>query len=142
MRKLVAFESAEMTAAVFGACDEYADAVKDAFGVSLHNERTAGGEDALLIEGEDVAVERASAVFGYLKKLLARGDALSLQTVTYAISLASSGEFDALECFGNDVVTVTMRGKPIKPKTVGQKKYIAAIRKNTVVFGTKDGHLF
>ena len=135
VRKIVAFDSADMTVAAFGACDEYADAVKDAFDVALYNERTSDGEDALAIEGETDAVERATAVFRYLKTLLQRGEVLSLQTVSYAISLASAGEYEALESFGNDVVAVTMRGKPIKPKTVGQKKYIAAIRKNTVVFG-------
>lgn len=135
MQKLIAFDGADMTAAAFGACDEYADAVRDAFGVALQNEKTADGEDALALSGEDSAVERACAVFRYLKALLRRGESLSMQTVTYAISLAKDGEFEALESFGNDVLAVTMRGKPIKPKTVGQKKYIAAIRKNTVVFG-------
>ncbi len=135
MQKLIAFDGADMTAAAFGACDEYADAVREAFGVSLQNERASEGEDALLLSGEDEAVERAAAVFQYLKALLRRGEALSLQTVTYAISLAKDGEFEALESFGNDVLTVTMRGKPIKPKTVGQKRYINAIKKNTVVFG-------
>ena len=124
-----------MTAAAFGACDEYADAVREAFGVTLYNERLADGEDGVALEGEDAAVERAAAVFQYLRALLKRGEALSLQTVSYAISLAKDGELAALESFGGDVLTVTMRGKPIKPKTVGQKKYIAAIKKNTVVFG-------
>lgn len=135
MQKLIVFDGADMTAAVFGACDEYADAVKDAFDVSLQNEKTKDGEDAIALFGEDDAVARATAVFQYLKVLLRRGETLSMQTVTYAISLAKDGEFEALESFGNDVLTVTMRGKPIKPKTVGQKKYIAAIKKNTVVFG-------
>ena len=135
MQKIIAFDSADMTAAAFGTCDEYAEAVREAFGVALQNERTADGEDALSLSGDSEAVERASAVFRYLKALLRRGDALSMQTVTYAISLARDDEFEALESFGNDVLTVTMRGKPIKPKTVGQKKYITAIKKNTVVFG-------
>ena len=135
MQKIITFDSADMTAAAFGTCDEYADAVREAFGVTLQNERTSDGEDALSLSGDSEAVERASAVFRYLKALLRRGDALSMQTVTYAISLARDGEFEALESFGNDVLTVTMRGKPIKPKTVGQKKYITAIKKNTVVFG-------
>ncbi len=135
MRKLIAFDGMDMTAAVFGACDEYADAVRDAFGVILHNERTADGKDGLSIEGNEDAVARAASVFQYLKALLSRGETLSLQTVGYAISMAKAGEFEALESFGNDVLAITMRGKPIKPKTVGQKKYISAIKKNTVVFG-------
>ena len=135
MRKTLVFDAADMTAAVFGACDEYADAVRDAFGVSLRNERGADGKDGLTIEGDADAVEKAEAVFKYLKVLLMRGESLSLQTVTYAISLARDGEFDALESFGNDVLAITMRGKPIKPKTMGPKKYIAAMKRNTVVFG-------
>ena len=124
-----------MTSAAFGACDEYANALREAFGVSLHNETAASGADAITIEGSEDGVCRALAVFRYLKALLAKGEGLTLQTVGYAISLAKDGDFDALECFGNEVLTITMRGKPIKPKTVGQKKYISAIQKNTVVFG-------
>ena len=135
VRKLIAFGNADMTAAAFGACDEYAEIIRNAFSVSVQNERGEDGADALLLIGADADVERAAAVFQYLKALLVRGEALSLQTVNYAVSLARDGEFEALESFGSDVLTITMRGKPIKPKTVGQKKYIAAIKKNTVVFG-------
>ena len=135
MQKSIIFDGADMTAAAFGTCDEYADAIREAFGVSVHNERTEDGGDALTLSGDGEAVERAAAVFRYLKALLARGEALSMQSVTYAISLAKDGEFEALESFGSDVLAITMRGKPIKPKTLGQKKYINAIKKNTVVFG-------
>ncbi len=135
MQKSILFDSADMTAAAFGTCDEFADAVREAFGVSIQNERTDSGGDALTLSGDGEALEKAAAVFRYLKALLSRGEALSMQTVTYAISLARDGEFEALEGFGNDVLAITMRGKPIKPKTLGQKKYIAAIKKNTVVFG-------
>ncbi len=135
MRKQITFETSEMTSAAFGACDEYANAVREAFGVSLHNETNESGADAITVEGSEDGVSRAVAVFRYLKTLLSRGEGLTLQTVGYAISLAKDGDFDALTCFGNDVLTITMRGKPIKPKTVGQKKYISAIQKNTVVFG-------
>ena len=133
MRKLIAFGNADMTAAAFGACDEYAEIIRNAFSVSVQNERGEDGSDALLLTGTDADVDRAAAVFQYLKALLVRGEALSLQAVNYAVSLARDGEFEALESFGSDVLTITMRGKPIKPKTVGQKKYISAIKKNTVV---------
>ena len=113
MQKLIAFDNADMTAAAFGTCDEYANAVREAFSVALQNERTSDGEDALSISGEAEAVERALSVFRYLKALLHRGDALSMQTVTYAISLAKDGEFEALESFGNDVLTVTIEFKDI-----------------------------
>ena len=135
MQKQITFENSDMTSAALGACDEYAREICDAFGVSLHNESADGGADAITVEGSADGVARAVAVFRYLKALLTRGEELSLQTLGYAISLAKDGDFDALECFGNEVLTITTRGKPIKPKTVGQKKYIAAIKRNTVVFG-------
>ncbi len=136
MQRNVKLGSKDITASVFGICDRYADAVCGAFGVRLRNVIDTGEEDVISVEGESAeAVENASAVLSYLGKIAGRGEALTEQTVTYAISLARDGEFTALEQFGGDVICVTMRGKPIKPKTVGQKKYVTAIKNNTLVFG-------
>ena len=136
MQKSVKIGSAELTSTVFGVQDAYADAVAASFGVSVHNERLAEGEDSVCVSGENATeVEQAAAVFAYLTRIAQRGDIITDQMVSYAIGLASDGELDALESFGGDVVCVTMRGKPIKPKTIGQRRYVGAIRKNSVVFG-------
>ena len=135
MQRKVALGTSEVTAAVFGNCDRNADVIANAFGVYIRNVTTES-EDAVIVEGEnEETLENAVSVLSYLGSLAARGEVLTDQAVSYAISLAEDGEFNSLEQFGNDTVCVTMRGKPIKPKTVGQKKYVAAIKKNTVVFG-------
>ena len=72
MRKLVVFGSADMIVAAFGACDEYADAVKNAFGVSLFDERTSDGDDALAIEGETESVEGGAPVCPHVTPLIRR----------------------------------------------------------------------
>ncbi len=135
MQRKIMLGSTEMTAAVFGSYDRYADAIAKAFGVRIRN-ITADDADGALVEGEqEEGIENAVAVLSYLCRLAARGEPISDQTVSYAIGLAEDGEFSSLEQFGSDTVCVTMRGKPIKPKTVGQKKYVNAIKNNTVVFG-------
>jgi phosphate starvation-inducible PhoH-like protein len=135
MQKIINLGPPEIAAAVFGAGDRYADAIGKAFGVHIRNAR-ASGEDGVLIEGaNEEALENAAQVLSYLVQRASRGEVIGEQTVSYAIGLAEDGEFSSLEQFDKDVVCVTMRGKPIKPKTVGQKKYVSAIKSNTIVFG-------
>ena len=135
MQKIINLGPPEIAAAVFGACDLYADAIGKAFGVRIRNAR-AEGEDGVLLEGSnEEALDAACQVLSYLVKRASRGEMINEQTVSYAIGLAEDGEFSSLEQFDRDVVCVTMRGKPIKPKTIGQKKYVSAIKSNTIVFG-------
>lgn len=135
MQKIINLGSPEIVAAVFGVCDLYADAIGKSFGVRIRNAK-AEGEDGVLIEGASAeSLENAAQILSYLAQRASRGEVINEQTVSYAIGLAEDGEFSALEQFDKDVVCVTMRGKPIKPKTVGQKKYVSAIKNNTIVFG-------
>lgn len=103
----------------------------------LANEGEEGvEEDTVCIEGADEeALRRAEVVIKYLRQVVIRGEAVTEQVLLYAIGLAKDGAFEALESFGADTVCISNRGKPIKPKTIGQKQYVEAIRKNTVVFG-------
>jgi phosphate starvation-inducible PhoH-like protein len=78
-------------------------------------------------------VRCAFDVLEYLKGVAARGNEITEQTVEYIIGTVKGGE--KLEQFGDDCICVTTQGKPIKARTVGQKKYIDLIRKNTIVFG-------
>ncbi len=130
MQKKIELDSVELVATIFGACDGHADLMADAFGVRLRPI-----DDGISVEGDEETVERVAAVIAYLRRLALRGEPLTAQVLDYAIALAREGELDSLEKFGSDVVCVTMRGKPIKPKTFGQKKYVKAIKDNTVVFG-------
>ncbi len=135
--RIILTESMEQTAIIFGSFDINIQAVERAFGVSIRNrdtEKTAG--DAIVITGEDdQAVADAAAVIGYLKKMSRFNDELSLQSVEYVLDMVRAGQADELGSFDEDCVCVTTRGKPIKAKTVGQRKYVEQIKKNTIVLG-------
>ena len=136
-QKHVLTSSHEVTSAIFGTCDIYARRIGDAFGVRLSNR--GGGEDAgdvITVEGENGdAVDRAASMLEYLKRTVGSGDAIDEQTLDYVMSMVADGCSEELEAFGEGVICVTTKGKPIKAKTVGQERYVEAIRKNTVVLG-------
>jgi phosphate starvation-inducible protein PhoH and related proteins len=88
----------------------------------------------ITITGEQADAERVARLFEELITLLERGDALTADTVGRSIDIIrGDGEARPSTVFGDSVLT--SRGRSIKPKTVGQKKYVDAIRRNTVVFG-------
>ena len=70
-----------------------------------------------------------------LLTLINKGETLSDQNVRYAIGLVKEGNDDKLAKMATDTVCITAKGKPIKAKTIGQKKYCGAINKNTITFG-------
>ena len=128
-------DTMEQTANIFGNFDMNVAMIEKAFGVSITNresQTTAG--DSIAVRGEDSeGVHLAFSVLEYLKDMAARGNEITEQTVDYIIGTVRGGE--KLERFGDDCICVTTQGKPIKARTVGQKKYIDLIRKNTIVFG-------
>ena len=86
--------------------------------------------------GEDgSACRKAQKALGILMKMADRGEAIGEQEVRYAITMVSEGAEDELDNMSSDCVCVSCAGKPIKPKTVGQKKYCDMIRANTITFG-------
>ena len=136
MEKRVKMENADIIAAVYGACNENIDTVAAELGVSFYYAEGDAEASAVTVKGESYeAVEKAAALLSYLREVVLRGDDITEQVLNYGLSLAKEGEWDGLEDFGSDTVCLTVRGKPIKPKTIGQKRYVAAIRKNTVTFG-------
>ncbi len=128
-------DTMEQTANIFGNFDMNVAMIEKAFDVTITNresQTTAG--DAIVIRGETGdGVNLAYDVLEYLKGVAARGNEITEQTVEYIIGTVRGGE--KLERFGDDCICVTTQGKPIKARTVGQKKYIDLIRKNTIVFG-------
>ena len=136
-KRTLSVPSAEITALMFGAFDANIHLIERAFGVVVRN-RGAGqdGEDILTVEGEsEQAVEQAVEVLETVRTVAVQGQSVPEQSVRYIISMVSAGEKSALGELGDDCICVTTRGKPIKAKTVGQKKYVDAIRKNTIIFG-------
>ena len=134
--KMVLTNSNESTSAIFGAFDSNVKKIEKAFDVRISNKNsdTEFG-DAIVIKGELDDAEKAKKTLEYLKRMSGAGETISEESVEYVISLVKDGSEDIPENFSSDVICVTNRGKPIKAKTLGQKKYIDIIKKNTIVLG-------
>ena len=87
------------------------------------------------IIGPDHAVKKAKSVFSTLIELSKRGEEVGEQNVDYALALSFDGKNEALLEIDKDIICRTINGKPVKPKTLGQKQYIDLIRKKMIVFG-------
>ncbi len=97
---------------------------------------TASVEGTVIkLSGEAESVAIAARVLEGILRLIRAGESIDKTRIVYCIELAREGNLDAIEQVMSDVVAVTFRGKQIKCKTVGQKKYVDAIKNNTVVFG-------
>ena len=133
---IVTTQSNEATASLFGAFDTNIKIVENAFGVRVYNRNgNPDTGDAIIVSGESADVRSAVRVLEYLKRMIGDGETLSEQSIEYVISVVKDGQDEGLEDCSKDVICITNRGKPIKAKTIGQKKYIKAIKSNTVVLG-------
>jgi phosphate starvation-inducible PhoH-like protein len=137
MERIVLTDSIDQTATIFGSFDVNVGIIERAYGVSIVNrdsEKTAG--DAIVITGTDAeAVNGAAAAVEYLKKMAALNDTLTEQNVEYVIDMLRDGREDELREFDDGCICITTKGRPIKAKTVGQRKYVEAIKNNTIVLG-------
>ena len=135
-QKTIIVQDAEITKRIFGSFDRNLSRLESEFSVRIYNRQDPSGiGDAILIEGADDNVARAFEAVKYLKKIATLGEELSDQSVDYIIGMVSDGRTSELVGYDEDCIFVTAKGKPIKAKTVGQKKYIDLIKKNTVVLG-------
>ncbi len=87
------------------------------------------------ISGSETLVRQAKAVLAYLTELSMRGNVIQEQSVDYAITMSMEENEDILLEIDKDCICHTVSGKPVKPKTLGQKQYVDAIRNNMIVFG-------
>lgn len=95
---------------------------------------TVRGDD-LKISGSEENVFKTEKVLDGLMHLINRGENLSEQNVRYCISTVKDGNEDSFKQLADDCICITAKGKPIKPKTIGQKKYCKAISDNVITFG-------
>ena len=134
--KIIMTKSNEATAALFGAFDANVRLIETSFDVRISNRNSdSASGDAISVVGEAENVDNASRTLEYLKRMIGDGEVISRETVEYVIGLAKDGLADEGESHTGNVICVTNRGKPIKAKTIGQKKYIDAIKNNTVILG-------
>lgn len=116
---------------VFGACDSFIKKIERELNVTIVNR-----DGELKISGTEKSITKACKVLTNLMELSSRGNEIEEQKVDYILELSKEDENeDALLEIDESIICHTMAGKPIKAKTLGQKKYIDAIKNNMIVFG-------
>ena len=115
---------------IFGMQDAYVKKMERDFGVAIVDRN-----GQLTITGKEEMVKRAQGVLEQLSIISGRGNEIEEQNVDYAITLGMEEKEGALAQIDEDCICHTVNGKPIKPKTLGQKAYVDAIRRNMLVFG-------
>ncbi len=115
---------------LFGSFDDNAKLIENELGVKLLNRETH-----LKITGSEEAVGKARRVVEALILMLKKGDTLTEQNTRYVISMVEDGLDGHLAELSDDCICISAKGRPVKSKTLGQKKYVKAIAKNPIVFG-------
>ena len=121
---------AEHEGNVFGQFDAYLKKIER----TLHVTLVARGEN-IKIMGDGARADKAKRVLSQLTELSRRGNIIQEQNVDYILSLVMEDSEENVLEIDKDIICHTLGGKPIKPKTMGQKKYVDAIRKQMIVFG-------
>lgn len=116
--------------ALFGTQDQYIKSLEREYGVSIYNR-----DNCVHIRGDEVQVHRVENVMNQLLSLSQKGTEIVQQNVDYAMTLGPEAKKGILAEIDDDIICHTINGKPIKPKTIGQKEYVDAIRHNMIVFG-------
>ena len=128
--KIVTVESSEQLSALFGQLDGNVANIKKQYDVNI----VSRDGNIKVIGDEPSATDAAKAVEALLK-MSGRGQPLSEQTIRYVTSMVADGIEQQLEELGGDGVCMTSSGKIVRPRTVGQKRYLDSIKNNTIVLG-------
>ena len=130
MERIISAERVEDILNVFGSFDQNLHIIEKEWNV-----RVSDRDAELKISGEPENIVSAEKAVQNLLMLAAHGETVDEQRVRYVIGMIRSGQEDQIRELDSGVVCITAKGRPVKPKTLGQKKYIEAIRKNTVTLG-------
>jgi len=128
--KIISVENAEQLTELFGQFDGNISNIQKEYGVSVVNR-----QDFIKVIGEEPGVSGAAKAVEHLLKMSERGQPLSEQTIRYVTSMVSDGIEQQLEELKGDGICLTSSGKIVRPRTVGQKRYIDCIKDNTIVLG-------
>jgi len=130
MEQRISIERLEQAVNIFGSFDENIRLLEQEFSVSVVNR-----EGELRVEGEPENTMLACKAIQALLTLSSRGETLGEQNVRYVIGLVRSGKEEQIAELSQDVICITAKGRPVKTKTVGQKRYLDSVLKNTVTIG-------
>ncbi len=128
--QVISVDRMEQTVSLFGSFDENIRLIE-----SQYNVKVISRGSEIKVSGDAENVSRAVRAINGLLMLINRGEALSEQNVRYVLSLVNEGNEDKLTEMTGDCVCITAKGKPIKPKTLGQKRYLECIKNNTITLG-------
>ena len=130
MEQRISIERLEQAINLFGSFDENIRLIESEFHVTVANR-----EGELRVNGEPEDTMLACKALSALLTLSNRGEAINEQNVRYIIGLARSGQEEKIGELTQDVICISAKGRPIKPKTIGQKEYVDSISQNTVTIG-------
>lgn len=130
IEQIINLDAMEQAVSLFGSFDENIKIIEKEFGVSIISRGSS-----LKVVGDAENVSLAVRAVNSLLVLINKCETLSDQNIRYALSLVKEGNEDKLSSMATDTVCITAKGKPVKAKTLGQKKYCEAIRGNTITFG-------
>ena len=130
MEQRISIERLEQAINIFGSFDENIRLLEQEFSVSVVNR-----DGELRVEGEAEDVALACRAVNALLTLSSRGESIGEQNVRYVIGLVRSGQDERITELTGDVLCISAKGRPIKPKTIGQKEYIKSVLNNTITIG-------
>ena len=130
MEQRISIERLEQAINLFGSFDENIRLIESEFHVTVANR-----EGELRVNGEPEDTMLACKALSALLTLSNRGEPINEQNVRYVIGLARSGQEEKIGELTQDVICISAKGRPIKPKTIGQKEYVDSISQNTVTIG-------
>lgn len=130
MEQRISLERMEEAVSLFGSFDENVRLLENEFHVTVVNR-----EEQLIINGEPEDTMLAEKAIEALLRLISKGENVGEQHVRYVIGLCRSGQSDRIDELTRDVICISAKGRPIKPKTIGQKDYIKTIQQKPVTIG-------
>ncbi len=128
--QIINFDRMEQAVSLFGSFDENIKLIENKYNVNV----ISRGSD-LKVTGEAADVACAVRAINGLLVLINKGEPLTEQNVRYVINLVDEGSEDKLGSMINSCICISSKGRPIKPKTLGQEKYVESIKEKTIVFG-------
>ena len=130
VERTINIERLEQMTDIFGSFDENIGILEKELGITVLNRNTE-----LKVVGEETKADRAVRVIESLLVLSSKGEGINEQNIRYAIGLVEENKESQIAELSKDIICITTKGKPIKPKTIGQRDYINAIQSHTITLG-------
>lgn len=130
IEKTIDIDRMEQAVQLFGSFDENIKELEKEYGVTI----LSRGTD-IKVSGDAEGVYNACKAIDALLSLVEKGEIINDQRVRYVMDLVRDGSSEQVAKIAGDVICITAKGRPLKPKTLGQKKYVESIRTNTVTLG-------